>query len=202
MKLFTFGLILVAPKSSREDPAAQHNEHVRSPINRYISHFEMLEFPREFSLHQMLQLVVLPYTRKHNLKETSLFVHSRLPFLPTWKIMVDMLPKISFLKISYHPPSSRFVNTIKSPFLKLSSSLFEPLKENSACTIVFSIFTRVEKEKNWAYKLDEEMFIIIGTPNFKNIISRMLQKENFHKEEENFVSFFNLFFDFNDILLK
>lgn len=46
------------------------------------------------------------------------------------------------------------------------------------------------------------MFIIIGTPNFKNIISRMLQKENFHKEEENFVSFFNLFFDFNDILLK
>lgn len=44
-----------------------------------------------------------------------------------------------FARVTHQPPSSRLVSTIRSPFLKHSSSLLEPLKGNSACIIVLSI---------------------------------------------------------------
>lgn len=59
--------------------------------------------------------------------------------LPPETTFVDELYAMKLFNSSHHPPSSRLVSTMRSPFLKHSSSLLEPLKGNSAWTMAFSM---------------------------------------------------------------
>lgn len=142
----TFDSTPMAPKSFREVHVIPRNVLFHSPPSQCKQHCEMLEFLP--ALWSSPWAALAPCILPRSLTETNRSCPSPQLFLPTFinKTYFSELWAINLLY--YQPPSSRFVSTMRSPFLKHNSSLFEPLNGNSAWTIVLSI----DRRRSWIYQ--------------------------------------------------